>query len=81
MSREDLEKILNFVRDPYNLIKIGAKNLRGKVKKELLEEVLGRPLIEDLLSETDEEGAEDKGPLGLGILPRIRGMVKGGEDA
>lgn len=75
MSKEDLEKLLNFVRDPYNLIKIGVKNVRGKVKKELMEEILGRPLVEELLTST--EASEDRGPLGLGVLPRIRGLVRG----
>jgi hypothetical protein len=78
MSKEDLEKLLNFVRDPYNLIKTGVKNVKGKVKKELMEEILGRPLLEELLSQTStDESSEDKGPFGLGIIPRIRGFVKG----
>jgi len=81
MSKEDLEKLLSFVRDPYNLIKIGVKNVRGKVKKEVMEEIMGRPLLEELLRETTPEGEapEDKGPLGLGILPRLRGIVRGKE--
>ena len=77
MTKEDLEALLRFFGDPYNLIKIGVKNLRGKVKREILEEVLGRPLIEEVLGRSLEEKEEDRGPLGFGVIPSVLARMRG----
>ena len=75
MTKENLESLLKVVEEPSNLIRIGWKNAREKVKREVLEELLGRPLLEEILSKEGEGG--DKGPLGFGVLPRLRGILKG----
>ena len=77
MTKEDLESLLKVVEEPANLIRMGWKNAREKVKKEVLEEILGRPILEEILSKTGEEGEGDKGPLGFGVLPKLRGILKG----
>lgn len=69
MTKEDLERLLKVVDDPSSLIRIGWKNLRDKAKKEILEELIGRPFLDEVLKGIPAE--EGKGPLGLGILPRI----------
>lgn len=71
LIKTDLEALYEFVSNSSNLIALGVKSLRGKVRKDLLE----RPL-KDLL-EVPEDG-EDGGPLGLGILPRIRNRRRQG---
>ena len=78
MTKEDLESLLKVIGEPSNLIRIGWKNAREKVKREILEEILGRPFLEEILSKT-EEGA-DKGPLGFGVLPKLRGILSGTES-
>jgi len=79
MTKEDLEALLNLVGNPSQLIKIGWKNLRDKTKKEILEELMERPFLDDILKgvPTKEKEQGDKGPLGLGIVPHIRGRVRG----
>ena len=78
MAKEDLEILLKAVGEPSNLIRIGWKNLRDKAKKEILEELMGRPLLDDMLKDVlPKEGGEGKGPLGLGILPRARERFRG----
>jgi hypothetical protein len=70
MSKEDLEKILEFIEEPSALIKLGVQKLKAKTKEELL----SRPLGDLLQSSTllgnvvnDRKG----GLLGLGVIPRI----------
>lgn len=75
MTKEDLERLIKVVGEPSNLIKIGWKNLRNKAKKEILEELMGRPFLDEVLK-GDEEG-KNKGPLGLGVLPALRGVLRG----
>lgn len=77
MTKEDLETLLKLIGEPSNLIRVGWKNLRDKAKREILEELMGRPLLDEVLKgvPTKEEG--DKGPLGLGILPRARERIRG----
>ena len=79
MTKDDLEILLKVVAEPSNLIRIGWKNLRDKAKKEILEELMGRPLLDDMLKDVlPKEGVgEGKGPLGLGILPRARERFRG----
>lgn len=80
MTKEDLESLLKVVEEPSNLIRIGWKNAREKVKKEILEEILGRPFLDEILKGIPAKGegeGEDKGPLGLGILPLARGRIRG----
>ncbi len=75
MTKEDLERLIKVVGEPSNLIKIGWKNLRNKAKKEILEELMERPFLDEVL-QGDEEG-KNKGPLGLGILPSVRKRMRG----
>lgn len=75
MTKEDLERLIKVVGEPSNLIKIGWKNLRGKAKKEILQELMERPILDEVLK-GDEEG-KNKGPLGLGVLPALRGVLRG----
>ena len=79
MTKEDLESLLKVVEEPSNLIRIGWKNAREKVKREVLEEILGRPFLDEILKEIPAkgEGGEDKGPLGMGILPRAMERIRG----
>ena len=78
MTKEDLETLLKTVGEPSNLIRIGWKNLRNKAKKEILEELMGRPLLDEVLQDVlPKEGKAGKGPLGLGILPRARERFRG----
>jgi len=78
MTKEDLESLLKIIGEPSNLIRIGWKNAREKVKREVLEEILGRPFVEEILSKT-EEGVK-KGPFGFGVLPKLRGILSGTES-
>lgn len=75
MTKEDLEYLLKVVDDPSSLIRIGWKNLRDKAKKEILEELMGRPFLDEVLKgvPTKEEGKG--GLLGLGIVPSIRKIL------
>ena len=75
MTKDDLEILLKTVGEPSNLIKIGWKTLRDKAKKEILEELLGRPFLDEVLKGVQE--GEDKGPLGFGILPSVRNRMRG----
>ena len=75
MTKEDLERLIKVVGEPSNLIKIGWKNLRSKAKKEILQELMERPFLDEVLN-GDEEG-KNKGPLGLGILPSVRKRMRG----
>lgn len=71
MSREDLEKLHQFVSDPSNLVRVGAKNIRLKAREELFEkpmkELLNKPLVTFIREGKDDEG----GPFGFGIIPSI----------
>lgn len=76
MTKEDLECLIKIVGEPSNLMRIGWKNLRDKAKKELFEEIMGRPLLDEVLKgiPVKEEG---KGPLGFGIVPSLRRNIRG----
>ena len=67
LSREDLQGLLDFFREPANLVSLGTKQLREKVRKEILDRPL-RDFIEGGLGGLE---GEDRGPLGLGILPSL----------
>jgi len=75
MTKEDLDRLIKVVAEPSNLIRIGWKNLRNKAKKEILEELIGRPFLDEVLKgiPSKEEG---KGPLGFGILPSVRKNIQ-----
>ena len=78
MTKEDLEALKKLIAEPSNLIRVGWKNLRDKAKREILEELMERPLLDEVLKGVPaKEGKEDKGPLGLGILPRARERIRG----
>jgi len=81
LTKEDLEALLKVVQEPSNLIRIGWRKLRDETKKKVVEELMGRPLLDEILKGTlekkEEKAGEDKGPLGLGILPSIRNRVRG----
>ena len=77
MMKEDLEILLKAVGEPSNLIRIGWKNLRNKAKKEILEELMGRPILDEVLKRVPSKEGEDKGPLGLGLLPTVRAGLRG----
>ena len=77
MTKEDLETLLRTVGEPSNLIRIGWKNLRNKAKKEILEELMGRPLLDEVLKRVPAEEGGNKGPLGFGILPSVRTSIRG----
>lgn len=70
MTREDLDILLKIVSDPSNLIRTGWRNLRNDAKQKLLEEIVDRPLLDEILNRSVERN-ENRGPLGLGILPSI----------
>ena len=74
MRKEDLETLLKAVADPSSLIRKGWKNLRDKARREVLEELMGHPFLDEVLKGLS---AGRGGPLGLGILPSIRGQVRG----
>ncbi len=39
---------------------------------------MGRPFLDKVLNGgPSKEGEEDKGPLGLGVLPALRGILRG----
>lgn len=78
LSKEDLEALLKVVEEPSNLIRIGWKNLRDKAKKEILEELIGRPILDDILKgiPAKEGEREDRGPLGFGVIPRARARIR-----
>ena len=73
MTKEDLETLLRTVGEPSNLIRIGWRNLRDKAKGEILEELMGRPFLDEVLKGISRK----EGILGLGILPSIRTKVRG----
>lgn len=69
MTKVDLERFVEFLSDPSRLIQAGLKRMRDRVRAE----VLDRPLKEFLDGlGTTPEGEEDRGPFGLGIIPRAR---------
>lgn len=74
MRKEDLERLLEVFVDPARLIQTGIKQLRSKARREILErplkDLMDKPFLEGFLTE------RDKGPLGLGLLPRILGRSK-----
>ena len=76
LTKEDLEKLFKALGDPTRLIQTGVKQLRQKARKEILEkplkEIMDKPFIEGLL-----ERENNKGPLGLGIIPRLLRKSKG----
>jgi len=78
MTKEDLESLLKVIGEPSNLIRIGWKNLRDKAKKEILEELMGRPILDEILKgvPAKEEEREDRGPLGFGVIPRARARIR-----
>lgn len=76
MTKEDLEYLIKIVGEPSNLMRIGWKNLRDKAKREIMEELLGRPLLDEVLKGVSAKG-EDKGLLGFGIVPSIRRNIRG----
>lgn len=69
MKKEELERFVEFLSDPSKLIQAGLKRMRDRVRGEILD----RPLREFLEGEKKDD---DKGPLGLGILPRIREVFR-----
>jgi hypothetical protein len=75
MTKEDLEALLKVIGEPSQLIKIGWKNLRDKAKREILEELMGRPLLDEILKGAAKEG-EDRGPLGFGVIPKARARIR-----
>jgi len=78
MTKEDLESLLKVIGEPSNLIRIGWKNARDKVKREILEEILGRPFLDEILKgiPAKEGEQEDKGPLGFGVIPRAKARIR-----
>lgn len=73
LGKEELEKLHKFVSTPSNLMGIGVRALRLGVAQEAegpIRELLNRPL-KDIIGQRGN--GEDKGPLGLGLLPKLRG--------
>ena len=68
MKKEELERFIEFVKDPSTLIQSGLKRMRDRVRGEVLE----RPLREFL----DGPVEDDKGPFGLGLIPRARKLFR-----
>jgi len=81
MTKEDLEALLKLIEDPSNLIRMGWRKLRDETKRKLVEELVGRPILDDFLKGLQEKGeggeSKDKGPLGFGVVPHIRERVRG----
>ena len=73
MRKHDLETLLKAIADPSSLIRKGWKNLRDKAKGEILEELMGRPFLDEVLKGLSRK----EGLFGFGILPSIRGQVRG----
>jgi len=68
MKKEDLERFVEFLSDPSRLMQAGLKRMRDRVRGEILD----RPLREFL----EVEKKDDKGPLGFGIIPRVKGIFR-----
>ena len=77
LTKEDLEALLKVVGEPSNLIRMGWKKLRDDTKKKVAEELLGRPILDDVFGGLKKGEGEDKGPLGLGVIPSIRRSLLG----
>lgn len=78
LSKEELDRLVVTLSDPRKLLRIagtgttqrGLERLRAAVD-EVLSERKGGLFGLGLLPE-GKSGEEDKGPLGLGVLPRVR---------
>jgi len=68
MKKEELERFVEFLKEPANQIQAGLKRMRDRVRGDILD----RPLREYL----EGDPKDDKGPLGLGILPRARDLLR-----
>lgn len=78
LSKEELERLVGVMSDGKRLVRLGVTGLR----KDTRDRILGA--VDEALGEREgglfglgllpKEGpeADDKGPLGLGILPRLR---------
>jgi len=73
MKKEDLERFVEFLSDPSKLIQAGLKRMRDRIRGEVLERPL-KEFLDGLGTATESE--EDKGPLGLGIIPRFRRVFR-----
>jgi len=77
LNKREIEILLKIFENPQKLIRLGWKNLRDRAKKEILDEIMGRSFIDDLLKTALKKPKEGKGPLGFGLLPTIRERVRG----
>lgn len=80
MTREDLEKLIQFLANPTNMITLGVKKLRRKVRTELLDKPLKDVLSRDFLGSSLGDilgNREGKGGiLGFGVLDKVLGEGK-----
>lgn len=79
LKKEDLESLAKLVGDPSNLVKIGFKSMKSKMRKEYLEkpvEEFIKSLDERPLINLAKESKDNNGLLGLGLLTgkRIRAL-------
>ena len=81
MTREDLENLYQATSKKLGETQIPVKVLRRPLKDVLNEKILGKPLGDFSLTELLEAiVGGDEGPLGLGLLPRARNILRSFKD-
>ena len=73
MTKEDLEKLVDYFSDPANMLRTAIKNMRGRAKRELLERPLKDLLEADLIGIILGKRERKGGLFGFGILDRVLG--------
>ena len=77
LTKADLEKLHDFIKEPLNLVKLGVKNGRNKLRKDYLQ----RP-VEEFLKGLEERPLlnidllPDDGILGLGIGKKLKERLR-----
>lgn len=66
LTKEDLEELYAFLSLPKNLVEVMRRAARGRVNEDFM-----NMKVKDFL----EPGGEGEGPLGLGILPKLREKI------
>lgn len=67
LTKSEIERLLDFISKPKNLLEITKRAMRGRVQDDFM-----NMKVKDIL-EPSEIG---EGPFGLGIIPKIRDRVK-----
>jgi len=78
LSKEELDRLVAALNDSKKLVRVGVTGLRKETRDRILgavDEALGEReggLFGLGLLPEGKPGVEDRGPLGLGVLPRVR---------